>query len=288
MIFFGTSSFSLHVLDRLLELGIKPSHIVTVPDQPKGRKLIMTAPPAKVWAERHGVPYFQFQKLDTEAVETLKMLDPEIFLVASYGKIIPHSVLDIPKKGSLNIHPSLLPKYRGATPLQSTILADDKDTGVTLMLMDDKMDHGPILATKRPMFEPWPPTMNEYEYTLARAGADLAQEYISNPEKFPPQIQDETKATFTKKIEKEDGLISLEELTGDKGRETYLKYIAFDGWPGTYFFAEKTHANDTKKIRVNIKEATWNESERKLEIKRVIPEGKKEMGWKEFQNYLHI
>lgn len=290
LIFFGTSEFSLHVLDRLIELGIKPSHIVTVPDKPQGRKMLLTPPPAKVWAERHEVPFMQFQKLDDEAAAQLKELNPDFFLVASYGKIIPKKVLDIPARGALNIHPSLLPKYRGATPLQSAILADDEDIGVTLMLMDEQMDHGDILSAQKLTSKEWPPSFNEFEYETARTGADMAAGFLNHPEKYTSTQQNHEAATFTKKIEKEDGLVSLDELAGEKGWKAYLKYKALQGWPGIFFFTEKSvGAGDQEtrtKIRVNVKNASWNKENSTLEIQRVVPEGKKEMSWKEFMNFL--
>ncbi len=291
MIFFGTSSFSLHALDKLLELGIKPECIITVPDKPQGRAMVITPPPAKVWAERHNVPILQFEKLDAAAVTELKKLNPDIFLIASYGKIIPQDVLDIPNRGAINIHPSLLPKYRGATPLHSAILADDKDTGVTLMLMDAKMDHGPILAARTLAELPgpalkWPPTLGELEYVLACEGASLAADYILNCGDFSLTPQDDTKATFTKKITKEDGLVSVEELEGDAGWKSYLKYCALEGWPGIYFFTE--NKKNGKKTRVSVKSAKWNDESKRLELLRVTPEGKKEMAWKEFVNYISV
>ncbi len=285
MIFFGTSSFSIYVLNRLLELGIKPDSIVTVPDKPQGRKLILTPPPVKVWAEEHSIPCLQFAKLDDTAVTNLSALKPDIFIVASYGKIMPQTILDIPTKGCLNVHPSLLPKYRGATPLQTTILNDDTDAGVVIIKMDREMDHGPILVKKEVTISPWPPTLTELESKLARAGAEILAESLPSymKAKVDLQEQDHSQATFTKKIEKEDGKISLDELCGDTGRKTYLKFKAFEIWPGIYFFVTKNGTD----IRVKVKAASWNEDTHCMEILRVLPEGKKEMSWKEFQNFLN-
>jgi methionyl-tRNA formyltransferase len=261
IIFFGTSEFSLHALDRLLELGVKIKSVVTVPDKPQGRKMLMTPPPAKVWAERHEIPFLQFEKLDEAAVAALAALKPDLFIVASYGKIIPKHILDIPVQGTINIHPSILPKYRGATPLQSAILADDKNMGVTLMLMDEKMDHGPILSVKKIELGTWPPKFTELEYVSARAGADMAAEYIAHPEAFTPREQDHAAATFTKKIEKEDGLVSIlpADLKDEKGWTSYLKYMALEGWPGLFFYTERRTPNaEPTKIRVSVKLAQWN------------------------------
>ncbi len=306
MIFFGTSSFSILVLDRLLERGIAPLAIVTVPDRPAGRKLVMTAPPVKAWAEAHGIRCMQFDKLDAAAVQELLSSGegeerPELFVVASYGKIIPQAVLDVPLCGTLNIHPSLLPKYRGATPFQTALLEDDSDTGVAIMQMDSKMDHGPIIAIKKVPVMPWPPKLDVLEKTLAESGADMLAELVpiyikemkdgslaAGTGTLQLKEQDHAAATFTKKIEKADGLLSLEgssaEIQGDAGRKACLKHLGLAGWPGTYFFMQK----DGIEMRVSIKEARWDEERKIFEILRVTPEGKKEMSWKEFQNFMDM
>ena len=280
MIFFGTSAFSIHVLNRLLEHGITPDVIVTVPDKPQGRKLLLTPPPVKVWAEEHNIPCLQFVKLNEEAVSALADLKPDVFIVASYGKIIPQTILDIPTHGCLNVHPSLLPKFRGASPLQTSILNDEQNTGVVTIKMDKEMDHGPIVARSEVTVVPWPLSTSELEEKLAYEGADILAKalpaYLDGS--LVPEEQDHSKATFTKKIEKEDGEISLSDL----GRTAYLKYKAFNVWPGVYFFAERKGI----KIRVKVKAASWNDAASTMDILKVLPEGKNEMTWKEFQNYL--
>lgn len=291
MIFFGTSSFSIIVLDRLLEHGIKPTHIVTVPDKPSGRKLVMTPPPLKVWAEERGIPCLQFAKLNDEAVEALSALSPELFIVASYGKIIPKKVLDIPAKGALNVHPSLLPKYRGAAPLQTSILNDDRETGVCIIQMDELMDHGPIVAKKAVEILPWPPSMTEIEKILGEAGADILAKCIPHFLNGTAELEEQNHdlATFTKKIEKEDGHIELDPssletgvISGKAGYDAYLKYQALEQWPGIFFFINK-HGAD---MRVKVKGASWNEGASELSLLSLVPEGKKEMGWKDFANFL--
>ena len=280
MIFFGTSAFSIHVLNRLLEHGITPDVIVTVPDKPQGRKLLLTPPPVKVWAEEHNIPCLQFVKLNEEAVSALTDLKPVVFIVASYGKIIPQSVLDIPTHGCLNVHPSLLPKFRGASPLQTSILNDEQNTGVVIIKMDKEMDHGPIVARSEVSISPWPLSTSELEEKLAYEGADILAKALPSylDGSLVPEEQDHSNATFTKKIEKEDGEISLTDL----GRTAYLKYKAFDVWPGVYFFTERKGI----KIRVKVKVASWDEATSTMDILTVLPEGKNEMSWKEFQNYL--
>ena len=287
-VFFGTSDFSIHTLDTLVKGGYKPRVLVTVPDKPAGRKLILTPPPIKVWAEQNSIPCLQFNKLDQQAVEELERVNADIFIVASYGKIIPQRVLDIPKHGCLNIHPSLLPLLRGATPLQTSILKDMQDTGVTIIKMDAEMDHGPIVATHKEKITPWPLLYTELEHYLAEKGAELLLSvlpgYVSGD--VAPLEQQHEHATYTKKIEKEDGLISLDMLTGEKAWNTFLTYNALYQWPGLYFFVEKNTPEGVQKIRVKIKEAAWNTALSSIELLKVVPEGKKEMTWKDFQNYI--
>ncbi len=301
MIFFGTSAFSIHVLNRFLEKGIRPEVIVTVPDRPAGRKMLMTPPPVKVWAEQNGVHCIQFEKLNQAAVETLAEITaslPEsahnIFIVASYGKIIPQAVLDIPEHGSLNVHPSLLPKLRGATPLQTSILEDMQQTGVTIIQMDKEMDHGPILAQWSKKLTPWPMNILDLEKLLAEKGADILLEslpdYIAG--KAELLVQNHDQATFTRKITKEDGFVAAEEIlkldsdTGifdsSIGYKIYLKFQALSAWPGLYFFV----SHKDKDMRVKVKEVLWNEDAGSLEIIKITPEGRGDMTWKDFQNFL--
>ncbi len=277
-IFFGTSEFSIIALEMLRGRGIVPQVIVTTPDRPQGRKLIMTPPPAKIWAGKNGVDVLQFEKLDNEAVEVLTSLKADFFVVASYGKIIPQTILDIPQKGALNIHPSLLPHYRGASPLQSMILADDAKVGVTIIRMDAQMDHGPIIAKREIEITNWPPSVTELEHVLAIAGAQLLADnldaYLDGT--LVGEEQEHEKATFTKKISKGDGLLDIIDQTPTNARTSYLKFQAFHGWPGTYFFTERKGKN----IRVAIKEAKFEDD--KFVIVEVTPEGGKQMSYEEF------
>ena len=139
--FFGNSEFSLIVLKELKKNGIIPELIVATPDKPQGRKMILTPTPTKVWAEENSIEYVAPEKLKDESFLD-KIKNYNLFIVASYGKIIPNVLIDIPKYKVLNIHPSLLPKYRGPSPLQEQILNDEKHVGVSIMLIDDQVDHG--------------------------------------------------------------------------------------------------------------------------------------------------
>lgn len=283
-IFFGTSVFSVLVLEELKSAGFLPSLVLTVPDKPKGRKLIMTPPETKVWAEQNGVPCIQPQSLREEKnpgiIEKIKSYSPDVFdfaVVASYGKIIPQNVLDIPSLGMLNVHPSLLPKLRGASPLQSAIL-NENETGVTIMRLDADMDHGPIVAQEKVTVSDWPPYEIDLEKLLGTFGGKLLADKLPDwlAGKISETVQNHELATFCKKIEKEDGLLNLED-----DAETNLRKIrAYHVWPGAYFFAER----GGKKIRVIVKRA--NILDGKLVLERVVPEGKKEMDYIAFQKGL--
>lgn len=293
IVFFGTSEFSVDVLETLASRGIVPDVIITQPDRPQGRKMLLTPPPVKVWAEKNNkiikeIKIFQPEKLDEDFIKILKAEDCELFILASYGKIIPKKVLDLPLHNTLNIHPSLLPKYRGASPLQSMILADDHDTGVTVMLMDEEMDHGPIVAQKKisaDTYSSWPPAISEMSTTLARAGAELLADIL--PEwinvAIKPTEQDHSQATFTKKISKQDGELKISpDDTSEEAYKNFLKIQAFTEWPTAYFFATPAHKHDSenpaKLLRIIIKKASFVDG--KLIIERVIPEGGKEIDFR--------
>ena len=275
IIFFGTSIFSVEVLEQFKARGLIFDAIVTTIDKPQGRKLIMTPPPAKIWAAENNVKVYQFEKLK-DSVDELKNLNPDLFIVASYGKIIPQSILDLPKKGALNIHPSILPEYRGASPLQTCILDDSKNIGVTIIKMDAEMDHGPIVAMKKVEIPNWPVNVLELKKILGKEGADILianlEGYLDGSLKLAEQ--DHSKATFTKKITKADGEI---DINGDQWKN-YLKAQAFFGWPGTFFFTER-HG---KKIRVKINSASFDKENNKMIIEKVTPEGGKEMAYADF------
>jgi methionyl-tRNA formyltransferase len=281
--FFGTPDFAVWVLDALLERGIQPDLVITAPDAPKGRKLVLTPPAAKVWALSHGIPVIQPEKVKTPAFEEeLRAIGGadgfDIFIVAAYGKIIPQNILDLPRRKTINVHPSLLPLLRGSSPLQSAILNDMKDTGVTIMRLDAEMDHGPILAQKKAELAEWPVDAETLGKALAKDGghliADLLLKYpAESGTAFPETEQDHSKATYTKKISKEDGLIDL----AADARENYLRFKAYKGWPGSFFFQK---SEDGAQKRVTITEAALENGA--FVIQKVIPEGKKEITWKEF------
>ncbi len=259
--FFGTDDFSIGVLEELKKAGLLPALVVTMPDAPRGRGLETLPSPVSIWAQKNNVPIsFDYSALTA---------DYTLFVVASYGKIIPKRILDIPKHGALNVHPSLLPKYRGPSPIESQILADEKDIGVTIMQMDEKMDHGPIVASySAPDVDRLQTSGAVLRSILAREGGKLLAEVM--PKWAAGEIhavpQDESKATYTRKFTKED--MQTRQPVG--GFTDFLKIRAFPG--KAYFFVNGR--------RINVLDADFRDG--KLIILRVIPEGKKEMPYSDF------
>ena len=146
----GTPDFAVPCLDRLVESGHKVLGVFTQPDKKVGRKQVLTPPPVKVAAEKHGIPVLQPNTLkDGKGLEIIKELSPDVIIVAAYGKILPRDILDYPKYGCVNVHASLLPKYRGAAPIQWAVINGDKETGVTIMQMADGIDTGDMLLVKK-------------------------------------------------------------------------------------------------------------------------------------------
>jgi len=290
--FFGTSEFAVKILDKLIENGYIPSLVITTPDKPQGRKMIMTPSPVKVFAQKHNLKIIQPERLAVKPPLgglTAKWLD--LFIVASYGKIIPKSILDIPKFGTLNVHPSLLPKFRGPSPIQSFILSGEEKTGATIMLMDEQVDHGPILAQRKLEFSisnfQFPkPSAKQLEEKLAELGGemliDAIPKWINGEIKAIEQNHDQ--ATFTKKITKEDGLVDLEKNSPEI---IYRKFLAFQPWPGIYYFVSKNNqplspeaSASQGKIRVIITDMELKDG--LLLIKKVKPESKNEMEYEKF------
>lgn len=273
--FFGSDEFSIIVLEQLIKNGFIPSLCVTQPDKPKGRKLVLTPTPIKEFCILNNIKVITPEKLTTAAFSEFESFD--FFVVASYGKIISQKVLDLPKNGCLNVHPSLLPQYRGASPIETAIVNDTKNTGVTIMLMDALMDHGPLLMQKEFSFSNWPTIKKEVHDTLAELGGQMLSEVIPRylNKEILPVTQDHTQATFTKMVAKNDGQISLE----DTDYKTYLKYLAYTPWPGLFFFIEKQN----KQIRIKIESAHFD-TQLGFVIDTVIPEGKNSMNFESFKN----
>lgn len=229
-IFFGTPRFAEIVLKRLIEKGLAPSLIVCNPDRPVGRKKIITSPPTKILAEKNNIPVWQPEKLTaTEAKAKLREMD--VAVVAAYGKIIPKSVLELLPNKFIGVHPSLLPHYRGATPLQTVILDGVEETGVSLFIVDEEVDHGPIVAQcVVPLVTQ---TYLELESELAILGAELLIEKLQLfiDGNIKPIPQNETDAKFTKKFETEDARVDFEE---DTPEIIWRKVRALNPEPGVF------------------------------------------------------
>ena len=202
----GTPDFAVPALEKLAQ---SPDYTVaavfTQPDKPKGRKMVMTPPDVKVCAEKLGIPVFQPSSMRSEETyNSLKELNPDVIVVAAYGQILPKAVLDLPKFGCVNIHGSLLPKYRGAAPIQQSVLDGEKVTGVTTMLMDVGLDTGDILLKAETEIGE-NETAGELFDRLAVLGGELIVETLDKLKKgeITPQKQDESLATHTSKISKE-------------------------------------------------------------------------------------
>ncbi len=234
--FMGTPEFATIVLDHLESASLLPSLIVTQPDRPSGRGRKLTAPPVALWAKDRGIPLIQPSSCRDEALlSALSELRPEVIVTASFGQFLPDAILTLPEKGCLNIHASLLPKYRGASPIQSAIMAGEEETGVTLMLMDKGIDTGPMLAKARC---PIDDVIDAGE--LDRALAELGGEMIARelPRYLSGELeaveQDESMATETKRLRKCDGCVDFRK----SARDVHNHIRAVSPWPGAYTFLD--------------------------------------------------
>ncbi len=209
IVFLGTPEFAVPTLERAFAAGHEIAGVVTQPDRPKGRGRQMAAPPVKEMALRLGLAVHQPERIRTpEAVELLRGLKPDAMVVVGYGKIIPQSIIDIPPHGIVNVHASLLPRYRGAAPVQWAIARGETATGVTTMRIDAGLDTGDILLQRETAIGP-EETALELTQRLAAMGADLLVETLAGLERgeVVPRPQNSVAATFAPVLKKEDGLI---------------------------------------------------------------------------------
>lgn len=234
VVFFGTPEFAEEFLASLHEdEDILVSAVVCQPDKPVGRKKVLTSPATKDYAKANRIPVFQPESLkkDPEIVARLTQMEPDVFVIVAYGKILPESILNIPRLGNINVHPSLLPKYRGPSPIQAAIAAGDSETGISIMLIDEEMDHGPILAqeTLHLSAEETPESLRE---KVVELGAPLLVETVKGyaAGDIQPQEQDHEAATFCKLLKKEDGRIDWTRTA----EEIDAQMRAYTPWPGTW------------------------------------------------------
>ncbi len=277
--FFGTPDIAVTALNKMQKQGFIPELIICNPDAPVGRKQIITPPPTKVWAESQNIPVFQPKNLkDKENLTPLTYTEFDFFVVLAYGKIMPAWLIDLPKYGTINAHPSLLPKFRGASPIRSTLLHDLSAAGVTIMQMDAELDHGPILKQQAVPLDV-PIRGRELDSKLATLSGTLLvetmQEIIDNP--IVPIPQEHHAATYCSKISKDMAEVHIDPLNLPSGRDAYdiyRKFCAFDGWPGVYFLHQGK--------RIKITDATYNPATETIVIHQVIPEGKKAMPFSQY------
>jgi len=294
IVYFGSSQFSSKVLEGIVREGIKPVLVVTVPDKPQGRGLKVLPNPVKELSLRLHLEVESISNLnDSDFLGRLKALSCDLFLVVSYGRILSASLLSIPNKLPLALHPSLLPRYRGPAPIQWVLIKGEKETGISIFKVIPKVDSGPIILQKRMSIE----NKDDY-FSLSEKLANLSipavceaiEQIESNTYKLIPQ--DESKVSYAPKLKKEDGRINW-----SSSAVTINNLIkGLKGWPGTYTFY--------RGIRVKILEAEPNSTETNsspgfivdldkegiyvatlegvLKIKKLKPEGKKEMSTNSF------
>ncbi len=272
--YFGTPDFSARLLGKLLDnedLPIAIVQVATQPDQKAGRKQILTPSPVKVLAQERGIPV------------SGDLQDIDLAILFAYGDIISLEMLLKPKYGFWNLHPSLLPKYRGPSPVAEPLLRDDSETGVTIMKMDQELDHGPIIAQERRYIFPV-----ERRDQLTERLVDLGYEmlvqlfgkYAGNMEAVPLSEQDHDKATYTKLFTKEDGFIefaSLKDQISQNSRNLYNLFRGLYPWPGIW---TKVMIKG-KEQRLKITKIHWEQE--KIVTKKVQLEGKNEVLFEEFE-----
>ncbi len=301
IVFFGTSDFSVPSLRALLaDPRFEVVAVVTQPDKPVGRHQEMTPPPVKVLAQERKIKVFQFDKIKTdEAYAILKQvqdgMNVDAYVVVSYGKIIPDRILALPIHGCINVHGSLLPRWRGASCVQAAIAAGDEKSGVTVMLMDALMDHGPILAQREETIRP-EDTGGTLHDRLADLGAktlpDVLNDYLTG--KIQPQEQNHEQTTSCKLLTRDDGKIDW-----NKPADEIERLIrAYDPWPGTFTIVDgkrfkimesrsaQSQLGSEQQIGILIDASgklLINCGDGKaLEIFKLQPEGKKPMTAKEY------
>lgn len=262
--YFGTPAVASETLRVLLERGYVPALVVTSPDAPKGRGLVLTPSPVKELATKHDIPLLAPEKLDSETIAAIRAHGCELAVVVAYGKIFPEELIGAFPLGVLNVHYSLLPKYRGATPLETALLSGERETGVTIQKMVKELDAGDIIAQEATAIGP-AETARELRPRLIALGANLLvsalPEYMEG--RRTPVPQDASQATRAFKIKKEDGLLDL----GAPAAENWNKYRAYADSIGTYFF------EGGKRMKItgaSLKNGTFV-------VERIVPEGKREV-----------
>ncbi|KKW16579.1 MAG: Methionyl-tRNA formyltransferase [Parcubacteria group bacterium GW2011_GWA1_50_14] len=270
-IFFGTPDFAAIILRKLCAGGLIPLAVVTNPDRPFGRKKVITPPPAKRVAREYGIPVLQPETITSDFFKELRGITADLFIVVAYAKILPADLIGLPPRGVLGVHPSLLPKLRGATPIQTAILNGDENAGTTIFLLDEKVDHGHIIASAKCQIS------KNYTYEiLMRKLAELSGELLVETlpkfaeNEITPKQQDESLATYTKKFTSEDVFIEPADLKSAQngGPEAVIierKIRALNPEPGVW-------TRDEQEKRLKLLEAEISDG--KLKLKKIQLEGK--------------
>jgi methionyl-tRNA formyltransferase len=252
IVFFGTPAFAAVSLSALIEAGHEIVGVVSQPDRPKGRHGEIVPSPVKVLAQTHRISLWQPDKgAEASLVTPIAAVVPEVIVVVAYGAILPQKILVIPRRGAYNLHASLLPKYRGASPVSAAILAGEEETGITFMRMVPRMDAGPILAQQVIKIHPTE-NAGELMERLAPLGAQLLQETLNQvvTGRVSEIPQEESQATYCKTLTKEDGQIPWNHPA------VYLERFvrAMNPWPGAYTFWQK-QGKPAERIRLSIQQA---------------------------------
>lgn len=264
VLFMGTSSFAQTILRGLLAEKYNVVSVITQPDKKVGRKQELKPSPIKLEAQGFKVPVYQPDKLDSDAVSEIKKIRPDIIIVAAYGKIIPREILKIPGFGCVNVHASLLPRYRGPSPIQNALLNGETETGVTLMLMDEGIDTGDIISRKKVPIKPHDDAETLHDY-LGLIGSKLLTETLPVWIKrgIEPEKQDDSQAILCQLIERQDGHVQWNKTA----QEIFNMYRALKPWPGIYGFWKRNGSTlRIKLIRVSLSNKMPSEDYRLGEI----------------------
>lgn len=279
--FFGTGPLAESVLAALVRAGFVPTLLVTKPDAASGRHMEITPPHIKVWAEMKHISVYQPESLkELPSDSPLHEEEYDLFIVASYGKIIPDAILNLATHGTLNVHPSLLPLYRGPSPIESVLLDGMMTTGVSIMKLDAEMDHGPILTQAAFMINA-ETTAGQMEVECGQLGGELLVQVLPHylDGTLIPKEQDHSKVTVCKKITKDLGEITLT----TRADEVQRKFRALTPWPGLYFFIN--HKEKSIRIKVTKVNLTLTGTDSLVAsdiIESVIPEGRHEISFEDF------
>ena len=250
VVFLGSGAFAVPSLAALLDAGHEVAALVTQPDREKGRGRALAATPAKVLAEQRGIPVLQPRRIkEPAAIDELRSLRPEVQVVVAYGQILPRAVIDIPPLGTVNVHSSLLPSYRGAAPIHWAVVNGERETGVTTMLIDEGLDTGPTLLARATPIGP-EETAPELEARLGPLGAQLLLETLDGLARgaLRAQPQDHARATLAPILQKEDGRIDWTRPADEIAR----RVRGLLPWPGTVTTAA---GSDLKVLRARVEPA---------------------------------